>query len=291
MFLALLACSGFDQWSPDVQEPSTEETEPPFGGETELDESDVIDTGFNNGNTDKPNPDSEDDTEPPADSTPVITAFAATEETSKVRFAFAVEDGGNDMNGGNARVEIGANIVEYEWPGEVRWTDGGSPFVLWELDEFSPEDTVTARLVVRDSVGNESEARQTDFTRSTYTKATSETGDLLEDAEGLGQIETPATITGDLYGTGNNGSQYTADIDFMKFSVDRKGPYDITLDWTETSADYDLFLLAEGPVTLASGTTITYGESVSFNLEAGTSYFLAVAGWEGAAGAWSIRIE
>ncbi|MCP4809534.1 MAG: hypothetical protein GY913_07445 [Proteobacteria bacterium] len=282
----LFACSGFDQWSPDEQA-VIEETEPPFGGETDLDTTEPVETGLNNN---KPEPDS-DDTEPPADSSPIINAFAATEEETKVRFAFAVDDADNDLNGGSARVEIGASIVEYAWPSEIRWTDGGSPFVLWELDEFSPENTVTATLIVQDAAGHNSQAKTTDFTRSSWTRSVSESGDLLEDAVGLGQIETPATITGDLYGTGNDGALYTSDLDFMKFSVDRKGPYDITLTWTETAADYDLYLLAEGPVTIANAATYDYPETVSYSLESNTSYFLAVGGWDGRSGAWSIRIE
>lgn len=289
LLLLSIACSGFDTWSPDVQDPVTE-TEPPFGGETELDTSDaLVETGLNN-NTDKPKPDS-DDTEPPADNTPVINAFAATEESTKVRFAFQVDDADNDLNGGSARVEIGGQVVDYAWPNDVKWTDGGTSFVLWDLDEFAPEDTVTARLIVEDSAGHESAPKTTQFTRSTYTKTVSEGGDLLEDATGLGQITLPATITGDLYATGNDGSAFTGDIDFMKFSVDRTGPVDITLTWTEAAGDYDLYLLAEGPVTLQASATYDYPETVSHSLQRDTSYFVAVAGWDGPAGAWSIRIE
>ena len=284
----LIGCFGMDVLN--VEEDA--QTRPPLGGETELDTSDRPDTGVQN-NTDKEPQDSaeEEEEQQPQDNPPVITAFAAAEEDSKVRFAFGLEDPDEDLNGGDVRVDCDGTQVDYAYPGEMRWTDGGSPFVLWELTDFEPEETVSCRLRASDGAGNEASPKTTDFTRASFIREVTESGDTQGTSEGIGRIPLPATIRGDLYATGNNGYNFTEDIDFVKFSVTDGGNRDITLNWTETSGDYDLYLLISGAETLAASATYDYPESVSYKLEADTTYFIAVAGWSGPPGDWTVRIE
>ncbi|HJN76311.1 MAG TPA: PPC domain-containing protein [Myxococcota bacterium] len=286
MPLLLIACLGMDTL---VQEPRGE-GRPPLGGATDLDTSEAPDTGLQN-NGDKEPQDTDEQEEPPKDNNPVITAFAASEEDSKVRFTFGLEDPDEDLGGGEVTVECDGTEVRYDYPGEMRWTDGGSPFVLWELDDFVPEEKVTCRIQATDGAGNAAEPKTTTFTRANFIREITEGGDTQGTSEGIGRIPVPATIRGSMYGTGNNGYAFTEDIDFVKFSVEDTGSREFTLNWTETSADYDLYLLVSGAETLAASATYDYPESLTYELQADTTYFFAVAGWSGPPGDWTLRIE
>ena len=287
MLLLALACFGMDTLSPDAQE--EEQQRPPLGGDTELDSSGP-DTGLQ-GNTDKPDRDTAEEEVPPGDKEPVITAFAPSQTDTKVRFNFGLEDPDEDLQGGEVRLDCEGLSERYTWPSEIRFSEGGAPFVLWELDTFEPEEKVTCELEAEDSAGNQALPVTAPFIRSGNVIEVSEGGDGQGNAEGIGRIPIPTTVRGDMYATGNNGYNFTGDIDFVKFSVESGGSRTLTLNWTETGADYDLYLLKEGGETLEASATYDYPESVTFNLQGSTTYFFAVAGWSGAAGEWTVRIE
>ncbi len=288
-WLILAACSaGLDTISPDDRPP---DSDTPLGGDTELDTSEVdpVDTGLDKPDKDDTGKDTEPD--PGGDSPPVIPAFSASEEETKVRFIFVVEDPDEDMPGGKVEISVDGDTQSWAYPSGVQWSDGGTAFVVWDLDDFPPEKATTCRMIATDLRGNESQPSTTTFTRSSWTTSVTEAGDRPADAVGIGRVDPPGTINGNMYATGNDGYSFTADIDYVKFRLARSGTFSFTLSWDEAAGDYDLYLMDADLEVINSAATYDFPEELGASLDADTDYFIAVAGWDGPGGNYSIRIE
>jgi hypothetical protein len=288
-WLILAACSaGLDPIVPDERA----DTGTPVGGDTELDTSDTdrVDSGL--GKPGKDDTGKDTDTEPPdEDKPPIIPAFSASEEETKVRFIFVVEDPNDDMGGGKVEISVDGTKQSWAYPGGVQWSDGGTAFVVWDLEDFPPEKATTCRMIATDYTGLESEPVTTTFTRSAWTTEITEAGDRPADAVGIGRVDPPGTINGNMYATGNDGYNFTADIDYVKFRLARSGTFSFTLSWDEASGDYDLYLMDADLNVINSAATYDFPEELGATLDADTDYYVAVAGWDGPGGNYSIRIE
>jgi hypothetical protein len=123
-----------------------------------------------------------------------------------------------------------------------------------------------------------------------------EPNDAPADATDLGPLSagTTYTVSGVASTVSNDGSTWTGDIDFIAFQVPAAGTVNITLDWAEGAADYDLALynvvndqlnfLIESYYDKPEAIT---GQAVSD----GELYFIFIAGWEGNPGDWTLLIE
>lgn len=241
-------------------------------------------------------PGNKDSDEPPdtgpTNPVPTITALTIEEVDDRVRFTFTVDDQDGDMRGGGATVEVGGvATVSYSIPDQVVSSGANTYYVAWKQDLFSPEQTYNCAVWVHDQSGNTSNTLSDTYARSAWSASVTEKGDEFGDVSGVGLVQTPAVIAGDIYKAGNDGADYTADIDFVKFRVEQSRSYRLTLTWEQSSADYDLYLMESGVSVLASSATYSTPERVTYSLQAATDYYLAVAGWSGPAGAWTVRIE
>ncbi len=122
-----------------------------------------------------------------------------------------------------------------------------------------------------------------------------ELGNEIEDAPYLGMIDTPGTICGELDSVANDANGYAGDMDFVAFQVEWDATYQLSLSWEAAGADYDLYVFE---VTDQKYVTIsddyvegTEHESVVLELDAGDTYVVGVAGWEGATGSWTVTVE
>ena len=118
-----------------------------------------------------------------------------------------------------------------------------------------------------------------------------ENGDSSTDITGLGALTLPVDITGTIWGAGNSGGLYSADLDFISFSLPTTRTYTFTLTWTPTSADYDLHLIEENGTTLSYSTEYGQPEVITYRLNGNTLYYIAVAAWDGSAGNWTLKIQ
>ncbi|GEM_PF-4976290 len=122
-----------------------------------------------------------------------------------------------------------------------------------------------------------------------------ELGDAIEDAPNLGMIDTPGAICGELDEAGNDGGGYAGDLDFVAFQVGWDATYHLSLAWTASEADYDLYVFEitdEGYETVSdSYIEGTEYESITLRLEAGATYVAGIAGWDGGAGEWTLTVE
>ena len=122
-----------------------------------------------------------------------------------------------------------------------------------------------------------------------------ELGDEIEDAPYLGMIDTPGTICGELDSVANDASGYAGDMDFVAFQVEYDATYRVSLSWAATDADYDLYVFElDGSKYVTISDEYVEGtehESVVLELDAGETYVIGVAGWEGSSGDWTVTVE
>lgn len=228
----------------------------------------------------------------PVDPIPKLTSFTVEEVEDRVRFTFVIEDGDDNLRGGSATVEVsGLNTVSYAIPNQVVSAGNDTYYVAWKQDLFTPEQTYSCAVWAYDQSGNSSNTLTETYARSAWSASVTEKGDELGDASGVGLVQTPGVISGDIDKASNDGVAHTGDIDFVKFRVESSRSYRITLTWAESAADYDLYLMQAGPVTLDSSAGYQSPERITYTLQAATDYFLAIAGWSGPAGDWTVRIE
>lgn len=224
---------------------------------------------------------------------PSLSAFSATESGDRVRFSFQVSDPDGDLNGGTVRLTVGATEYSFAYPADVSVVGEGSASVSLDASELDRNRSYDCALAMLDRADHRSDTVRTSLTLGPWQVSVTENGDTPGDVSGLGRIEVPAIISGDIYRTGNDGSGYTADLDVVKFAVPATGNYSVVLEWAAGSADYDLFLMGTGLVTIGSSARAgtMQPELTSAPLQAGTFYYFAVGGWSGPGGAWTVRIE
>ena len=221
---------------------------------------------------------------------PSVESFAISETESKVRMDFVVSDSDQDMNGGTIEVGIGNRQLNYAFPDEIM-RESGDTFLLFSKSEFTPEQQVKCSLTATDSRGLSSSTVSQLFTLSSSSLQVPENGDDASAIYALGMLSPPVEITGSIWGAGNLGGLYDADLDFVSFQVPQSRQYNLELTWTPTSADYDLHLIEGTGTTLAYSTTYSQPETINYALNANTDYFFTVAAWEGSAGNWTVRIQ
>lgn len=241
----------------------------------------------------EPAPDSEAPEREPEDDAPappVIERFMVAEVNGLVRFTFAVESP-DRLREGSFVITAAGQERRYDYPDQAAHDENGDAYVVWEPDAFTLEQTVSCRLVVTDRYGEVSAPATASYTRFAQPVEVPEIGDTLSDVYGLGRVELPLTVEGSLHSASNDGASYTGDIDVFRFFIDTPGQALLTLSWDRPSADVDLFLMVTGPETLTSAATSAHPETLSWTLTADTYYYVAVAGWSGSPGDWSLRIE
>jgi hypothetical protein len=244
----------------------------PLGGDTEIN---TTDTGGANS----------------SGNNPTVDDFVVEETNDKVRFEFNVSDIDNDMVGGEVTLVVGQQTVLYNYPEDIR-EDNNSEFVLWETNQFTPENQVACRVIATDATGLSSSPVTYSFTMSVWSITSNEVGDEPSQVDGLGLIQIPGEILGNAHSTGNNGSAYAGDFDVMRFTSPKSGPASFGLTWSASGADYDLMIAdMTGAVLANSSTNGTSFENFSYNLSSQTDYLLAVGAWSGPGGDWIIRIE
>lgn len=223
-------------------------------------------------------------------SKPQIVSFSVEETETKVRMNFEVTDADNDMFGGSIEVSIGSQTYSYEFPSEVI-LDEGKTFLLYDKGDFTPQQQVNCTLRAIDSQGLSSGTSSASFMLASSDLSVPETGDTASDIYDIGPISPPVTVEGSIWGAGNISGLYDADLDFVSFSVPQSRTYSFSLTWTPSSADYDLHLIDGNGTTLAYATGYTQPEIVTYALSANTTYYFAVAAWDGPAGNWSVQIQ
>ena len=101
----------------------------------------------------------------------------------------------------------------------------------------------------------------------------------------------PATIHGEISSTGNDGSNWTGDLDFILITVPEDGEYTIALHWTAADSDYDLMVLDAYSLDVLDYSYFDEPEQISMWMVAGEPYYLVIGAWEGATGAWTVEID
>jgi hypothetical protein len=128
-----------------------------------------------------------------------------------------------------------------------------------------------------------------------------EPNDESNDWQDLGTLgPTLLTITGTCSTAGHDpdgAMNPTGDLDVYVFELEQDGRVDFELSWSGMGEDFDAVLYdnSDGPVALGfdspdaidvQGLASTDNpESATYNLDAGTSYALMIANWEGSDGA------
>lgn len=224
---------------------------------------------------------------------PTLSGFTAEEDGERVRFSFRATDADDDLNGGTVKVTLGGAEHSFAYPSEVSLAGDGSASVTVNASSLDRGRDYDCTLVVTDRAAHRSDTARATLTLGPWSVEVDENGDTPADITGIGRIEVPAIVSGDVYRSGNNGAEYTADIDVVKFTVPQTGSYSVILQWTATGADYDLFLMETGPITIdsAAASSTNPPEVTSGTLRTGVDYFFAVGAWSGPGGAWTVRIE
>jgi hypothetical protein len=111
----------------------------------------------------------------------------------------------------------------------------------------------------------------------------------------LGVVTAQTLICGTLESTGNDGLDYTGDLDITSFRVDPTGDWDVHLDW-EVSGDWDLYLFEQtssgtyAEINASTGPDLQGPEALTSTLYRSGTYAFEVAGWSGSAGDWTVTI-
>jgi hypothetical protein len=221
---------------------------------------------------------------------PIVDSFTVSETETKVRMDFAISDTDKDMLGGSVEVTIGNSTSSYNFPDDLL-REGGLTFLLFDKGVFSSNQQTQCTLTAIDQSGLRSSPASALFTLSASSLQVPENGDSASDITALGSLTPPVDITGSIWGAGNSGGLYSADLDFISFSLPTTRTYTFSLTWTPTSADYDLHLVEGTGTTLAYSTGYGQPEIITYSLNGNTLYYVAVAAWDGSAGNWNLNIQ
>jgi hypothetical protein len=221
---------------------------------------------------------------------PTVDSFSVSETETKVRMDFSISDVDKDMGGGSVEIKIGSTTSSYSFPDDLL-RDGGATFLLFNKGAFSTNQQTQCTLTAIDQSGLRSSPATALFTLAASALQVPENGDSASDITDLGALTPPVDITGSIWGAGNSGGLYSADLDFISFSLPTTRTYTFTLTWTPTSADYDLHLVEGTGTVLAYSTGYGQPEVITYSLSGNTLYYIAVAAWDGSAGNWNLKIQ
>ncbi len=240
-------------------------------------------------------PDTTNETDHP--SAPQLESFDLSERSadSTIHIAFEASDDDGDLSGGVADLTLGGQSYSFDIPGDLDdySVNGTSRFHI-DGSHLSGGETVNGVLTLEDAAGHPSnsltDSLTLEITSQTYN--VQEIGDTENQTQSLGVIELPAILEGDIYRASNDGYSYTGDIDFVEFRVSATTPAQFTLTWDASGSDYDLHLLVNGNTEAQSVQDgAAQPETFTRTLQPGTNYVVAIAGWNGNSGDYTLVID
>ncbi len=243
--------------------------------------------------------DSDADTDADSDvvqgSAPLLDRFDLSEDPAAhtVGCAFEGDDSDGDLTGGRAILELDGVSYSLNIPGDLEaFSRGGMSRFSVSPTGLLPGSTVAATLQLEDAAGLRSPQRSDTMALAGFNHVLSEPDDNHLEAADIGRVEAPGFLAGSLSSASNDGESYTGDMDFIAFQVTRATTVSFELTWSEASADYDLRLgVRDRWLETAVFDGTRQPEIVSFDLRAGETYYLAVAGWRGPGGSYQVVVE
>ncbi|MBT3221010.1 MAG: hypothetical protein HN348_18145 [Proteobacteria bacterium] len=125
--------------------------------------------------------------------------------------------------------------------------------------------------------------------------AVPDNGDDVEYAYDLDILSPGVALCGTLSITGNDGDEnYIGDLDLMLFIPSAVGEATFELTWSEDSADYDVLLYKQDPLTFITGATNSGAiqpEMFSHTVIPSYQYVVVIGGWSGPSGDWRLTID
>jgi len=221
---------------------------------------------------------------------PIVNNFRVSETETKVRMDFVISDPDKNMAGGSVEVKIGGSPTSFTFPDDL-FTSNGNTFLLFDKSVFTANQQTACELTAIDNTGLRSTTASSLFTLAASSLEVPENGDTAADITSLGALTPPVDISGSIWGAGNLGGLYNADLDFISFTLPTTKTYTFTLTWTPASADYDLHLIEGSGTTLAYSTSYGQPEVITYSLSANALYYIAVGAWDGGAGTWNLNIQ
>jgi hypothetical protein len=256
----------------------------------------VVDSGEGQEDS-EPQDDTRDD---PEESAPELTSFAMTERptSATVSVTFESLDQDNDLIGGSVHFTLGQADHVLTIPTDLdAWNASGESRFQVEAPSLPGGTTVEGSLYLVDAAGNRSSTLSdslvlADDEDTEQGITVPESGDTYDTAYDLGIISLPVTVQGELDAVSHDASSnYTGDYDWLMFRLGTTTSATMTLSWTAANGDYDLILFdgASGQaIAQAQAESTTPPENITRSLTAGTTYYLLVVGWSGAAGDWTV---
>ncbi len=238
--------------------------------------------------------DSDADTDPVQPSAPELYAFSLSEDsiTHTIQGSFVADAADGNLYGGAAVLELDGDRYEIAIPSDLdSFSSGGTSTFSVSSNGLLPGDSITASLVVEDDQGLRSGRLNENLVLAGFNTALSEPDDDYGSANDVGRVEAPGYLVGNISRASNDGVAYTGDMDFLAFRLPTAARVTFTLTWDAAAADYDLRL---GDRSQWLDTAITDGttqpEVITYNLQANTTYYLAIAGWSGPSGDYEVTL-
>jgi len=239
--------------------------------------------------------DSDADTDPVQATAPLLASFSIREDSGgrAVLGEFVGDDAEGDLRGGLAVLELDGDRYELDIPGDLdSFSHGGSSTFALASSGLLPGQTVGASLQLEDAAGLRSRLRSDTMVLAGFNHSLSEPDDNFSQADDIGRVDTPGHLSGGISRAANDGEAYTGDMDHVAFRVNRAATVTLSLSWDEAGADYDLRLGVQDrwlDTAVFDGTR--QPEQITYDLAAGVTYYVAVAGWSGPGGAYEVEIE
>ena len=189
------------------------------------------------------------------------------------------------------------------------WTDSGWVFTGDTADSGDETDTDADADADTDADSDADTDSDTDTDTDTDTDADADfthvdSGETSADAQSLGTVSLPMTITGQMSSTGGSCSTaqaYGSDVDWFTFQPTSSGTRSITLSWAASDGDYDFAMWDDQSVDgdgdgnldpRVLGTSAgTQPESTSYTFDSARVYLVAVQGWCGGTGSWTFAVQ
>ncbi|MEQ1504286.1 MAG: hypothetical protein ABMB14_18745 [Myxococcota bacterium] len=234
---------------------------------------------------------------PPDPNGPQLDDVAITEGASTLDVTFAVSPGDAEVSGGTVLVDFDGVGVVLAIPDDLASWDGVTG--AFALDRPTVGGCAVGtdhdvEVSVLDSAGLASGSIVTLLGTTDVGVIVDEVGESL--ASVLGLVTVGTMICGDLDSTGNNGTDFTADLDFALFELDPTRTWDIGLAW-DTIADFDVRLFEADndnvltPIGAAGSPDVHGPEALWIHLTRNQRYAFEVAGWSGDPGDWTVTFD
>lgn len=229
-------------------------------------------------------------------SAPSLSGVVASEGTGRIEVSFQASDADGDLEGGVLRLTVDGSTMNLDIPGDISdWRGSGTSTHYVDLDPCEAGSRKTFELQLFDASGLSSATQSTALTLSGTAINLTERGDAgTTDTENLGELAPGTVLCGNMDAASNNGTSYTGDLDFVKFSPTASGNRTFVLTWDAASGDYNMSLFNEAVTTwLADASTAgtTQPERFTYNGVAAQTYVLRIAGASGGTGDYIVTIE